>query len=508
MKEKVKLSRRTLKAFALGLIAVFLILLPVCVQAQRLVIAQGIDAQALDPHNDVNIPTMVVNSNIYDALLSRDKNLKIDYRLATSYKTLGTQKWRFYLRKGVTFHNGEPFNAECVKFSFEKIYAPGSRSPQKGWFDTIERVEVVDDYTVDLITKKPDPILPARLTMLFIVPPEYYKKVGDVKFNLNPVGTGLFKFVKWIRDNQLVLERNENYWDGPSDFKELIFRTMPETQARVAALRTGELDIATYIPPDLAEPLKGKGDFGFKSAISSRIIHLKLSNLQDTPLKKKKVRQAVNYAINREAIIKYILKGYGEVIPSFVPKIIWGHHPTLKPYPYDPQKARKLLAEAGYPNGLSIKMNGPSGRYMRDKEVTQAIAAQLTEAGIRVNLQILEWGTVIEQVTTHTIAPIYLFGWSLPSLDPDQWLWPNLHSDEPMSQTSYKPLDELLLKARHEMDVKKREELYHKAQEMVNEEALIVTLYEQKDLFGVSNRVDWEPRGDEMIYVRDIKLKK
>jgi peptide/nickel transport system substrate-binding protein len=487
---------------------VSLLIFPLSANGQTVVIAQGIDAQALDPQADVNIPTMVVNSNIFDALLSRDRDLKVVNRLATSYENVNPTTWRFLLRKNVKFHNGEPFNAECVKFSFERIFAPGSKSTQKGWFNTIDRVEVVDEHTVNMVTKNPDPILPARLTMFFVVPPKYLKEVGDQEFNMKPVGTGPFKFVSWQRDNKIVLHRNENYWEGPPAIQELVFRAMPETQARVAALQTGELDIATYIPPDLAEPLTGKGDFRFESALSARIIHLKLSNLQDTPLKNKKVRQAINYAIDREALIKHILKGYGEPIPSFVPKIVWGFDPNVKAYNYDPEKAKKLLGEAGFPNGLTIKMNGPSGRYMRDKEVSQAIQGQLSNSGIRANLEILEWGKIIEQVTSHTIAPIYLFGWSLPSLDPDQWLWPNLHSNEPMSQTSYPPLDELLERARNEMDVEKRAKMYREAQEMVNEEALIVTLYEQKDLFGVSKRVQWAPRGDEMIYAREIKVVK
>ena len=483
-------------------------LLPTNAQSQSLVIAQGIDAQALDPQLDVNIPTMVVNSNIYDALLSRDQNLKITNRLATSYKNLAPTKWRFVLRKGVTFHNGEPFNAECVKASLEKIFSPTSKSSQKGWFNTIDKVEVVDEYTVDIITKNPDPVLPARMTMFFIIPPKYYKQVGDVQFNMKPVGTGPYKFVEWIRDNKIVLARNEKYWDKKPDIKDLTFKAMPETQARLAALQTGEVDIATYIPPDLADPLRGKGDFDFRSTISARIIHLKMSNLVDSPLKNKKVRQAINYAINRDAIIKYILKGYGEPLASFVPKFVFGYNDKLKPYSYDPQKAKQLLAEAGYPKGFPLVMNGPSGRYMRDKEVCQAVAGQLQEVGIQVNLQLLEWGTFIEKVTSHTVAPIYLFGWSLPSLDPDQWLWPSLHSKEPMSQTSYEPLDKLLEVARNEMNPAKRKELYFQAQKMVNDEALIVTLYEQKDLFGVNKKLVWNPRGDEMIYVKDIKLKK
>ena len=144
------------------------------------VVAQGIDPEALDCQASVNIVTMIVNSNIYDKLIGRDRDLKFTHRLATSYELTNPTTWRFNLRKGVTFHNGEPFNAESVKFSFDRIYVPDSKSPQKGWFNTIDRIEVVNDYAVDIITKKPDPILPARLTLFFIVPPNYIKQVGSI----------------------------------------------------------------------------------------------------------------------------------------------------------------------------------------------------------------------------------------------------------------------------------------------------------------------------------------
>jgi peptide/nickel transport system substrate-binding protein len=491
----------------LVLAAGVLALCPGPAQAQKVVVAQGIDPEALDCQASVNIPTMVVNSNIYDPLISRDHELKIVNRLATSFKNTGPTKWRFELRKGVSFHNGEPFNADAVKFSFERIYAPESKSPQKGWFNTIDRIEVVNEYAVDIVTKKPDPILPARLTLFFMVPPKYIKEAGDVKFNLNPVGTGPFKFIKWVRDDQVILARNEKYWDGAPEIKDLIFRAMPETQSRLAALQTGEVDLATNVPPDLAEGLKGKGNFDFKSTLSTRVLFLQLCTNKESPLLKQKVRQAINYAIDRESIIKNILKGYGEKIPSLVPKLIPGYDSNLKPYPYDPQMAKKLLAEAGYPNGLEITMDGPSGRYMRDKEVCQAIAGQLTQAGIKVNLKILEWGTFIGNVTSHKTNPIYLIGWSLPSLDPDQWLWVNTHSGEPFSQTNDPELDKMLEEGRYEMNGAKREKLYHQINRYVHEQAFLAVLYEQRDLVGVSNRIVFTPRGDEMIFMRTVKVK-
>ena len=497
-----------LAILALVTAAGLLVFLPVPAEAQKVVVAQGIDPEALDCQASVNIPTMVVNGNIYDTLLSRDKDLKIVNRLATNYTSTSPTKWRFELRKGVTFHNGEPFNADAVKFSFDRIYEADSKSPQKGWFDTIDRIEVINDHEVDIITKEPDPILPARLTQFFIVPPKYTREVGNVKFNLNPVGTGPFKFVKWVRDDQVVLARNEKYWDGAPEIQELIFRAIPETQSRLAALQTGEVDIATNIPPDLAEALKGKGNFSFKSTLTTRVLFLQLCTNKESPLLNQKVRQAINYAIDRDAIIKHILEGYGEKIPSLVPKLIFGYDPDLKGYSYDPQMAKKLLAEAGYPNGLEINMDGPSGRYMRDKEVCQAIVGQLDQVGIKVNLKIHEWGTYIGNVTSHKTNPIYLMGWSLPSLDPDQWLWVNTHSNEPFSQTNDPELDKMLKEGRYETDVAKREKIYHKINGYLHDKAYLAVLYEQKDLIGVNNRVEFTPRGDEMIFMRTVKVVK
>lgn len=477
-------------------------------QAQKVVIAQGVDADTLDPNAVFTIPSQVIYSNIFDSLFGRDRDLKFINQLATSYHLVNPTQWRFQLRKGVSFHNGEPFNAEAVKFSYDQIYAPTSKSIKKGQFIVIDKVDVVDDYTVDITTKKPDPILPARLSLFYAIPPKYVKEVGDAKFSQNPVGTGPFKFVKWIKDDQIILERNEKYWGGAHPVKELIFRSIPETQARLAALQTGEVDIATNIPPDLVKRMDTKGRFEFKSTLTSRVIFLPLSTNQKSPLTEKKVRQAVNYAIDRESIVRNILEGYGEIIPSLVPKVIFGFDPNLKAYAFDLQKAKQLLAEAGYPNGFEIEMHGPSGRYMRDKEVCQAIVGQLAQVGIKVNLKIVEWGSYLKSITSHTQAPLYLLGWSIPTMDPDHWLWVNLHTGEPFSQFSDPQLDKLLEQARYEMDVKKREKLYQDIQKLVLDQAYLCVLYETKDLFGVNKRIDWNPRADEMIFLRDLKMAK
>ncbi len=499
-----KLFYKNSKFLGFFLLIVSFIFMPMLADAHKIVIAQGIDPMSLDPHISANIPTMGIHSNLYDTLISRDLNLKIIPALATSFENISPTKWRFYLRKGVTFHNGEPFNAEAVKFSWERIYNPAIKSPQKGWFNTIEKVDVIDDHTLDFITKKPDPVLPARLHWFFVIPPNYVRKIGDIKFNLKPIGAGPYRFVKWIRDDKLVLRRNENYWAGVPQIEEVVYRVMPEAQARIAGLQTGEIDIATNIPPDLAESLKGAKDFDFRATLSTRFIFLQLDSIQESPLLKKKVRQAINYAIDRDKIVKYILMGYGEKRASLIPKPVFAFDPNLKPYPYNPAKAKQLLVEAGYPNGIEITMNGCSGRYMRDKEVCQAVAGQLTQAGIKVNLKILEWGTHISKITSHTAAPIYLIGWA--GLDPDLILWPNLHSGEAFSQTNDKKIDDDLSQARHEIDRTKREKLYNQINKYVYDQAYVAPLHQQRDLYGVNKRISFKPRADEFIFLKDIKL--
>ena len=495
------------KFYGFILIVVLLIFLPFSVEAQKIVIAQGVDVDTLEPNLVMTTPTHVVYINLFDSLVHRDRDFRSVNRLATSYKDVSPTTWRFNLRKGVTFHNGEPFNAECVKFSFERIYAPDSKSRNKGFFSTIDSIKIIDDYTIDVITKKPDPILPARLAHLWIIPPKYYKEVGPANFSQNPVGTGQFKFVKWIKDDRIILERNENYWDGAhKTIKELDFRCIPETQARLAALETGEGDIATNIPPDLAKRVSTKGKFEFRSTPVARVIHLQLSTNRESPLLNKKVRQAINYAVDKDSIIKHILEGYGEKLSSISPKLVFGYDTSLKPYPYDPKKAKQLLSEAGYPNGFEIEMNSPTGRYMRDKEVCQAIAGQLSKVGIKVDLKMVEWATYLDIIATRKSAPIYLFGWGLVTADPDSWYWANLHSGEPFSQTNDKELDRILEQARSEMDSKKREKSYHEAQRLVHDQAYLCVLYQTKDLYGVNKRIDWTPRADEMIAVRDIKV--
>lgn len=476
-------------------------------QAERtVVVAQGIDAEFLDVQATANIPTLNVDRNIYDSLLRRDATLKIVPSLAVSYANLDERTWQLKLRQGVTFHNGEPFDASVVKFTVERIFTPGSKSPQKGWFNTIERVDIVDKYTVNLITNVPDPVIPARLTLLFVVPPKYTKEKGDVEFNLKPVGTGPYRFVEWFKGDRVVLEANDRYWGGAPKAKKVIFRAIPEAQARIAALQTGQADLIVNVPPDQLKALSGSKAFRVATVPSCRVIYIALPTLKESPLRDKRVRQAINHAVDVQSVIDNLLGGHGKHLATPFTPLVFGYDPSVPLYDYNPKKARELLAAAGYPQGLELNLASPTGRYLMDRDVSQAVAGQLTQNGIKTNVKIIEWGTHIRNITGHQMTDMYLLGWCLPGLDPDNWVWPNLHSDEPFSNFSNPEVDRLMEQARKELNAEKRKKLYSQLLHLVRDEAPWLFLYQQVDLYGASSRIKWSPRSDEVIWVPEIEF--
>jgi len=476
------------------------------------VIVQGADADTLDANAVWTVPSMIVFSNIFDTLLDRDDDMNIIPGLAESYELVEPPtRWRFNLRQDVKFHNGEAFTAASVKFSFDRISAPDSDSLQKGNFSTIDRVEIVDDYVVDIITKDADPILPARMTMFFMVPPEHVKEVGKETFGTNPVGSGPYKFVSWRKDDSIELVRNEQYWGGVPEIKRVTFRNMPETQSRLAALQTGEADIVIGIPLELAQPLMGSKEFSFESVLSTRVVYAELTPLEkqtDSPLWNEDVRRAINYAVNRESIIKNLLTGEAEIIPTIVPRGIPGFDSSIEPYNYNPEKAKELLKKAGYPNGFEIRLYGFVGRLNKDSEIAQAVGGDLDKVGIKTQVVIEEFGVLAKNTANKTMTSPYMQSWALPVMDPDQWLWPQLHSGEFFTRTENADLDRILEASRREMNPEKREELLSQAQRISHDKAYKLILFQLKNSYGMSSKISVPLRNDEMIYLKDAVLVK
>ncbi len=505
------MKRRFLTRLFAGLVLGGACLAPLHAQTgaiDRVVVAQGVYPVSFDPHRDVGVTSMTVNFNIYDTLLARDQAMQIVPALASGFKRVNPTTLELSLRKGVTFHNGDPFDAKDVKYSIERVLSKTEPSPQRGWLNTVESVQVVDAQTVRLITSAPDPVLPARLTLIAMVSKAYVEKVGSEGLAAKPVGTGPYQVGKWVRGDYVDLDAFANYWGGKPGVERARFRAIPDVAARIAALQAKNVHLITNLPPDYVEPIKKRADLKVASTRSPRVLFIGLVNNRPGPLQDQRVRQAINHAVNVDAIVQSLLLGNGirsgDVNGHLLRLLGVDFKSSL--YDYDPAKAKKLLAEAGYPNGFQIDMDTPNGRYVMDRDIAQVVASQLGAVGIKVNVKVHEWGTYSQMFTTHKVAPMYLLGWSLPSMDPDHWATPMLGANEPVSNFDDAEVHAAIAAARQELDETKRVESYKKLNRLVHEKAPWLFLHQQVDLYGINAALKWTPRSDEGIRLVDIKL--
>ena len=472
------------------------------------VIAQGIDATTLDPHMRWDTAAINILMNIYDFLLVRSPDLKIGPLLASSYRLINDTTWELNLRQGVKFHNGEDFNAAAVKFSLERLADPKNKLQQTA-LQIIERVDILNDYRVHIITKKPFPYLDAQLTNVgAVIPPKLFQEKGPGYFASHAVGTGPYKLVRWLKDDQLELAANPNYWRGVPRIKKAFFRPIPEDTSRVAGLQTQELDAIVNIPPNLANLMNWKGRSTVSKIPSARTIFLVLENTKGGPTADVRVRRAIAMAIDQDKIIKNILEGNAVKLASPLTKYHFGYDPSIQPYEYNPAQAKKLLAEAGYPHGFDLLINSPSGRYLKDKEVVEAIAGDLRKVGIIVSMKVHEWGTYMNKLYGRNLGPAYLLGWGGLTFDADGTFYPLFRTGQALSNFSNERLDSLLDQARVTMDRQKRQKLYAEASKAIKDEVPCAFVYQQMDIYGISERLNWKPRPDERLFVFDMALKK
>ena len=474
-----------------------------------IVIVQGVDPTTLDPMNHLETPALNLCLNIFDTLLQRDANIKIEPLLAESYKLVNDLTWEFKLRKGIKFHNGEDFNAAAVKYNIERLGDPNNKLRQVFLVGVLDRVDIVDNYTVRIITKKPYPILDAQLCIYGgMIAPKYLQEKGPQHLATNPVGTGPYKFVRWIKDDHILLEANPNYWKGVPKIKKVMFRPIPEATTRVASLQTQEADIITNIPPHLMKLMDWKGRSFVSKTPSVRVIFMRFDPAKGGPVADKRVRQAIAQGINMEAIIKKVLDGNGVLLGQPLTDKHFGYDPSVKPYPYDPEKAKKLLAEAGYAKGFDFVLHSPNGRYLNDKEVAEAVVGDLRKIGINASVKVHEWGTYMNMQYGRTAQPSNLLGWGNTTFDADYTISPLMRTGQALSNFSDAKLDALIDQGGTIMDQKKRQKIYSDAMKLIHEEAPWAWAYQQVDIYGVNERVNWKSRMDERLEVFNMSFKK
>jgi peptide/nickel transport system substrate-binding protein len=480
-------------------------------RTKEIVVGLGAEPRSLLGMTIVDWTTNNMIEHIYDRLLDRDaKTLKPKPMLATGWKVVNDTTWEFALRQGVKFHNGEPFTAHSVKATFDYALDPANKSHYNtaAYWKPVKDVQVVNDYTVRLVTEKPFPSLidHASGSGLLIMPGKALKDLGPQKLAEKPIGTGPFKFVEWKRDERLVLERNPDYWQGPADAARVTFRFIPEFSARMAALLSGEIDIMKDVPPHAVDTVDRSGRAKIRSTVSSRINYLALVNLKPGPMQDVRVRRAMNHAVNVDELITQVLRGHatkmcGPMAPANV------DYAPVECYKHDPVRAQALFKEAGVdPAKLALTLDTPSGRYPLDKDVSLAIAAQLQRLGIKTNVVVNEWGTHLDKIKNRNTGEMFFLGWG-PALWGQGTIEPLFKAEATYSSYgNNKVIDEKIAKAVTLVDAKARAAAYADLQKILHDEAPWVFLWQQHDLYGVASHVEWTPRADEKVWMYDARV--
>jgi peptide/nickel transport system substrate-binding protein len=488
-------------------------------QGGDLVIGQLSDAVSLDPHGSNDTPSSNVAYNIYEALLIQDENMELQPGLATEWERIDDLTWQFTLREDVTFHDGSEFNADVVQANFERILDEDIASPRAFLYEMVEEINVVDDYTVEFVTEYPFSPLPAHIAhngggmMSAEVIAEDYEAIengsepGSV-INENPVGTGPFVFESWTPGDEIVLNRNDDYWGGAPALDSITFRVVPEGSTRLADLETGAIHISDPLSPSDVSRVEGTDGMSVNSQPSVSLSYIGF-NAQKEPFDNPLVRQAISKAIDKDTIINGIYDGVGIPAESPLAPDVFGHDENISGLEYNVEEARELLAEAGYADGFSTTLwtNDNQDRI----DTATAVQAQLEEIGIDVEIEIVEWGAYLED-TAAGEHDMFILGWSTVTGDADYGLYPLFHSDnfgEAGNRTFFATdeLDSVLEEARQSTDEDERLELYSRAQEILVDEAPMIYIHHQEFLLAVSDDVEglWQhPTG--ILMLRDVSL--
>ncbi len=448
----------------------------------------------------------IAASQLYDPLVFQDDDGTIVPALAERWEVSadGTE-YTFYLRQGVTFHNGEPFNADDVLATWEYGKGEGSSWPDR--YSIVTEVTKVDDYTVKMKTDGPKPLLTVTMHDFWsIIPNEYMAEVGVDGFQQAPVGTGPFMFVEWVKGDHITYKANPNYWrEGQPKIETLIFRPIPESAIRMAAIQTDEIDVVQRLSADEAQSLLGVEGVRVIKYPVARIFYIAFNNLTSgvgQPTENALVRQAMNYAVDVDAIIDALFNGFGKRAAGYVATGEKGYG-IVEPFPYDPEKAKELLAEAGFADGFEMDMACPAGAYGSFEEVCQAVAGYLGEVGVKITLDIMESAQYWDLQAKKELPPLFGDSWADESGEAYNRLAGALGgNDAPYSSWSDPEIDRLLKAISTEVDDAKRTKLYEELQVYMHDNPPFIYLYEPMTFEAVRDRVQsYNPRPSEIYYL-------
>jgi len=475
-------------------------------QKTELITAQSGDVSKFDPHYSTSSNDVRVSFNIFDNLTSRHPDGKLYPGLATEWKLENQTTWRFKLRPGVKFHNGDPLTSADAKFSIERTYDPAAKTMVATVFGTIEKIDAPDPSTIVITTKKPDPLLAARLAFYGgqIVPKKYLESVGNDTFNAKPVGTGPVRFSSWVKDDKAVLEANPDYWGGKIDMDRWIMRPIPETAPRIAALLKGEVDTITQLPPDQGERVSGNASTRVAGALYAGLYVLAV-NSKRPPLDNPLVKQALSLAIDREAIVKELWRGRGIVPSGPVAKGDNHFDTSLPPLAYNPAEARDRLKKAGYKNE-EVFIETTVAYVAQDKAMAEAIAAMWKDVGVNVKVEVIEYSVRAQKNRDKSFKGVF---WSDPTStlsDPDGMMWRLLGPGGPQDYWRDAKFDELGNAARFSVDEKFRGQAYKEMTRIFLENLPWLPVIQPYEDYGLQKYVEFTPNPNQQFEVRKFNL--
>ena len=457
------------------------------------------DLQSFDPANNDSTASECILHNMFSHLYTQTAGGETIPDLAESYEILDDTTWQFKLKDGVTFSNGDKLTAADVKFSLERP-ATDTGLRENQYFSVIAGVDVVDDTTLNIRTFDPYPALLSLVSKAGseILPASYVESCGGMEgFQKAPVGSGPYKFVSWAKDDSVVMEKNDTYFDDGNikrDFDRIIYKVIPEESTRVSELLTGGIDIAENVSPNEWERINSNNGTSVVFGNNARDFMILCNTKSDSPISDVRVRQALEYAIDKQLICDTILSGSGHPTRTRCPAGVFGHDASLdNVQKYDPEKAKALLAEAGYPDGVSIKMTGITGRYVCDSDIEQAIVSMAAQVGINIDLELLEFSTWSEIVSSNKWTDMAFVCYGVGFMDGAYPM--NLYTEAADAGMNWNnpEYEALFAAAKTNMNLDEREQQFKDCQQLVAEELPSIQLIQPSIAVGVNDNVGYTP---------------
>ena len=468
-----------------------------------IVVSQGSDVLTLDPMLDTSPIGVNVFRNVFDALTRIEADGSVTPLLAVSWSASeDTKTWEFTIRTNAKFHDGQPITADDIVWNYKRLLGE-MKSPVRSYISKLTSVEVSAPNTVRFVLSEPFAPFDRQVSLISIISKRAFEEIGAAKFALAPIGSGPFKVVRWVKDDRVELAAVNDYWAGAPKIKTLIFKPVPSETTRAAALSSGELDVVPILPPALVASLGNRRGLRIERVASNKVVYVGF-DVKNPLLSDVRIRQAVDLAIDRNALSSLLLRGLGKPSGQVVAPVTFGYAADVEPSPFDPARAKQLVAASGY-KGDKIGLQYPNNNLAFGEEVAQAIANFLGQVGINVELQGMEYSAFFPLWANRKLNSMHLFAYGPSIMDADLIIGSLYDSSGRVYWTDPK-VDQLAKQQRSERDKDKRRALIGEILKLSKEAVPYAPLYNEIHAYGVQDRIKWTPRPDERLFFQSAEI--